>query len=128
MTRALVVIRTDADRAKVATWAGNVQPGTRVEFRAARRSTDQNSKLWACLSDVSRQKEHFGRKYPPEVWKCLMMHGWRREVQFAPSLDGDGVVPIVFRSSELTKAEMSELLEFIISWGTQNGVLFSDGE
>lgn len=126
MTRAVVTIRTQEDRDRVCRWAKNVAPGTRVEFRQARRSLPQNDRLHAMLRDISEQAEHFGRKYPLETWKALMLHAFGREAQFVPSLDGADVVPIGQHSSDLSKAEMAELMEFIAAWCAQNGVVLHD--
>jgi hypothetical protein len=97
-----------------------------VEFKAPRRSLPQNDRMWAMLTDISRQVSHHGVKYPPDIWKVLMMQAWGREVKWLPALDGHGVVPLLFSSSDLTKAEMSDLMEFMSAWGAQNGVDFSD--
>src|SRR3546814_8823114 len=48
-------------------------PGAVVNVQEARRTLDQNSKLWAMLSDVSRARPQ-GRMHPPETWKALFMH------------------------------------------------------
>lgn len=80
------------------------------------------------LTDIARQKDHCGRKYEPETWKCLMMHAWGREVKFIPSLDGNGVIPLLYRSSDLTKAEMGELMEFMSAWGAENGIVFGESD
>lgn len=126
MSRATVTIRGAIDRQRVASWAAKAPYGTRVDFKAAKRSLDQNAKMWAMLTDVARQKEHCGRKYTTDQWKVLFMHACGREVQFVPSLDGSTFIPWGQSSSDLSKAEMSELIEFILSWGAQNGVVFSD--
>lgn len=101
---------------------------TRVEFRRNKRSLEQNSKMWSMLSEVAEQATHCGRKYTTEQWKTLFMHACGQEVQFIPALDGSTFVPWGSRSSELTKTQMGELIEFIYSWGTQNGVTFREPE
>ena len=53
--------------------------GSVVNIRPARRSTDQNAKMWAMLSDVSRAKPE-GRTHTPEMWKALFMHACGYEV------------------------------------------------
>lgn len=126
MSRALIIIRSKEDRARAARWAQSAPFGTRVEWKAPRRSIDQNSMLWSLLTAIATQYEHCGKRYQPEIWKALMMHAWGREVKFIPSLDGESVVPMLYRSSDLTKAEMTELIEFILTWGAQNGVRFHD--
>jgi NinB protein len=126
VSRALLVLANDDIRAKAARWIKGVPNNTRVEFKAPRRSLDQNSRFWASLTDVATQKEHFGRKYDAETWKCLFMQAWGREVKFVPTLAGDGIMPVMLSSSDLSKGEMSELLEFIYAWGAQNGVVFQE--
>jgi hypothetical protein len=103
--------------------------GTRVELKASKRSLAQNNFLWACLTDIARQKTHCGRKYTPEIWKCLFMNAIGREIQFVPSLDEKTFLPLAYRSSDLSKGEMMDLLEFIKCWSAENGVvLHSDQE
>lgn len=127
MTRALLVL-TPNTREKAAAWVRDWPNGTRVEFREPRRSLDQNAKLWALLSDVADQAQHCGQRYPAEVWKTLFMQAFGREVRFLPTLDGSSVFPLGFRSSELTKAEMSDLIEFILAWGAERGITFHTQE
>jgi hypothetical protein len=126
MGRALVTIKGKTDRERVAQWADKAEYGTRVEFKAAKRSVDQNSRLWAMLTDVATQKEHAGRRYTTDQWKILFMHACGREVQFIPSLDNSTFIPWGQSSSDLSKQEMSDLLEFIAAWGAEHGVKFND--
>jgi len=124
--RAALALHTEADRQKAAQWCLRAPPGTRVEWKRARRSIPQNSLMWSLLTDVSKQVEHGGRKYGPEAWKDLFMHALGRELKFLPSLDGQGFVPIGYRSSDLSKGEMTDLIELILSWGAEHGVTFHD--
>lgn len=128
MTRYLVSLNTLADRARAARLIHHAPIGTRVELKAARRTLDQNSLLWAMLTDVATQKEHSGRKYTPDQWKVLFMHACGREVQFIPSLDGVTFIPWGSSSRDLSKHEMSNLIDFIGCWGAENGVTFHDQE
>lgn len=86
----------------------------------------QNDKMWACLSDVAAQAEHMGRKYSPDIWKLLFLDAMGRECKFVPSLDGSTVVPIGQSSSDLSKPEMSNLIELILSYGAEHGVIFHE--
>lgn len=128
MTRALITILGDADRKKIANWAWGVAKGSRVEFKAPQRSLDQNSRMWAMLTDVAQQVDHIGRRYTPDQWKVLFMHACGREVQFLPALDGATFIPWGQSSSDLSKHEMSELIDFIGTWGAEHGVVFHDRE
>jgi hypothetical protein len=96
-----------------------------VTVRAGDRTLDQNAKMWCLLSDISRAKPE-GRSWTPEVWKAAFLHCLGHQVQFAEGLDGSGPFPLGFRSSKLSKAQMSDLLEVITEYGTRHGVQWSD--
>jgi hypothetical protein len=95
-----------------------------IAIKPASRSSDQNSKMWAMLSDVSRSKPN-GLVHTPEVWKALFMHSCGHQVQFENGLDGEPF-PIGFQSSRLNKAQMAELIEWIYAYGSQGGILWSE--
>lgn len=126
MGRALLILQTDSDRHKVANWAHTAPAGTRVTFQRAKRSLPQNDRMWAMLTDVAEQTTHIGKRYTPDQWKVLFMHACGREVQFLPALDGSTFIPWGQSSSDLSKDEMSELIDFIAAWGAQHGVVFHD--
>ncbi len=126
MSRALIVINGNVDRQKAAAWAHKAPVGTRIEFKAAKRTLDQNSLLWAALTDVAQQATHMGQKYTPDEWKILFMHACGREVRFLPGLDEKTFVPWGQSSSDLSKQEMTDLIETIFAWGASHGVIFND--
>jgi len=95
-----------------------------VTIKAPARTTDQNALLWSCLSDISRAKPE-GRMHTPEVWKQLVMHACGHAVQFEIGLNGQPF-PTGFRSSRLTKAQMAELLTWIVQYGDEHGVKWSN--
>jgi hypothetical protein len=95
-----------------------------VNIRAATRSTDQNALMWAILSDISRAKPE-GRCHTPETWKALFMHALGHSVRFEMGLNGEPF-PVGFRSSHLSKAQMTDLIEFIYAWGSERGIRWSD--
>ena len=49
-----------------------------------------------------------------------------REVQFLPGLDGTTFIPWGQSSSDLSKEEMSNLMEIIAAFGAQHGVVFHE--
>ena len=126
MTRYVIVLNSEADRAKAARYINAAPAGTRIELKAARRSLPQNDRMWAMLTDIATQKDHNGRKYTPDQWKVLFMSACGREVQFIPSLDGKTFLPWGQSSSDLSKEEMSNLIEFMFAWGAEHGVIFHD--
>lgn len=95
-----------------------------VKVSAAKRSDDQNAKMWAMLSDISRAKPE-GRMHIPEVWKCIFMAALGHEVKFEMGLDNQPF-PIGFRTSRLTKPEMSDLIEFIYAYASKHNIKWSE--
>lgn len=128
MSRALLTLRTIADRDRACRWVRQAPIGSRVEFKSPRRTLPQNDRFYWMLTQIASQVTHCGRKYDTGTWKALLMHAWGREVRFIPSLDEAGVIPIAYSSSDLSKEEMTDLLTFMESWGEQNGVVFGDHE
>jgi hypothetical protein len=123
MSKHLVILHSRHDRERAARAIAAAPAGSVVEVRAPRRTLDQNSMLWSILSQISMAKPQ-GRHHTPEVWKCLAMHACGHAVQFEPGLDGSPF-PIGFRSSKLTKAQMSDLLEFLIAYAAEQGVVLT---
>ena len=119
-----VLCINDYTRKTAREWIDKAPDGSLITFERPRRTLDQNAKLWALLTDISRAQPR-GIQKTPEAWKALMMHACGHEVQFEMGLNGEPF-PVGFRSSKMNKEQMSELIEFIISWGTQEGVRFSD--
>lgn len=126
MSRALVVIRNPADRERAASWAAQAPWGTRIEYKAVKRSLPQNDKMWAALTDIATQLPWHGQKLSPDDWKLIMLDALKRELRIVPNIDGNGFVNLGRSSSDLSKAEMSELIELILAFGAQHGVVFKD--
>lgn len=99
--------------------------GFRVTISMPKRSTEQNDKMWAMLTDVARAKPE-GRNWTPETWKCAFMHYLGHQVLFAEGLDGCGPFPVGFRSSKLTVGQMSDLITCIYKYGDEHGVEWKD--
>jgi len=97
-----------------------------VTVEEPKRTVDQNSRLWALLSDVAMSKP-MGRMHTPEEWKCIFMSACGWEVAFLPGLDGR-FLPYGYRSSKLTKKQMTDLQDFIQAWGDEHGVVWSARE
>lgn len=126
MSRALVVLDTEFQRRRAADWCWAAKNGSRVEFKGPKRTLDQNSLMWALLTDVAlHMRKAAGLEYSTEEWKHIFLHGWGREVRFLPALDGKGVVPIPQSSSDLSKEEMADFIEYILKEGGDRGVSFN---
>lgn len=130
MPRAIVEIKGQADRNLIARWAmdtQNVPAGTTVEFRAPRRSLDQNALMWSLLGQISKQVDWYGQKLSSEDWKDVLTASLRR-TRIVPGIDAGTFVPLGMRTSQMTKEEISELLELIYAFGAERGVKFRELE
>lgn len=85
-----------------------------------RRNLEQNALLHALLTDISKRREWAGRKRDAECWKRLFVAAWCRAkgeaVEMLPALDGHGVDIVFRRTSKMSKAEVSELIDYIHAW------------
>jgi NinB protein len=124
MSRALLILGRPDVMERAINWIRKAPPGTRVEFKAPRRTLEQNARMWAMLTDFAAQVDHHGRKYSPEEWKAIFMHALGKEMKFVPALDGQGFVPIGQKTSELSVPEMCDLQELMAAEGAKRGVKF----
>lgn len=103
-----------------------------VRISEPTRNLEQNALLHAVLSDISGQLEWAGEKQEVETWKRLLVAAWMRatgrNVRLLPAVDGQGFDALYARTSHLSKAECSELIEFIYAWATEKGVIWSQSE
>lgn len=126
MSRWTHIINGIADRRKAADWCMRAPPGMRIEFKETKRTLPQNDRMWAMLTDISGQAMLGGKRFTTEQWKVIFLHALGQEIQLLPSLDGHGFVPWGQSSSDLTKDEMTGLIELMFKFGAEHGVQFQD--
>ncbi len=120
-----VILRGRSQRDFAKTLIDRAPADAVVKVSLPKRTTDQNAKMYAMLSDISRAKPG-GHCHTPDMWKAIMMKACGHAVQFIISpVDGEPF-PVGFRSSQLTKAQMSDLIEFMYQYGAENNVRWSD--
>lgn len=130
MPRAVVEIKTQADRNLISRWAMDVQnvpAGTTVEFRAPRRSNEANALMWSLLGQIAKHVDWYGQKLSSEDWKDVLTASLRR-IRVVPGIDAGTFVPLGMRTSQMTKEEISDLLELIYAFGAERGVKFRELE
>lgn len=128
MARAVITLVTDADRERAVKWLYQAPPRTRIEYKAPKRSIPQNDRMWAMLTDVATQLPWHGIKLTPEDWKMVFLDALKRELRMVPNIDGSGFVNLGRSSSDLSKAEMTDLIELIHQFGANHGVVLHDPE
>ncbi|MFD1104197.1 recombination protein NinB [Sphingobium olei] len=120
-----IILNSPFKRAQAQRLIEQAPQGAILNIKEAKRTSDQNALLWALLSQISRAKPD-GRMLDTDTWKALFMHSVGFKCTFEPTLDGQGVVPLGYRSSRLTKLEFSDLIEAIFSFAAEKGIALSD--
>lgn len=120
-----VILRGPDQRALACALVNKAPPDSVVTIAGPKRSLDQNAKLWAMLSDISRARPE-GRLWTPEAWKAAFMHALGHEVQFGQALDGQGFFPMGYRTSRLNKAQFAALITVVQEYGDRHGVAWSE--
>lgn len=116
-----------AHQAIATAWTECVKPmllaGHRLvlEVKPETRSNEQNRRLWAMLTDISRQVDWYGQKLSPEDWKHMFTASLKK-TRAVPGIDG-GIVVLGQSTSKMTKAEMCELQELMSAFAAERGVL-----
>lgn len=125
--QANAALRTVWERAKPLLMAGH---RLAVELRGEKRSDAENRLLHALLGQIAREQEWAGKRRDVETWKRLLIAAWLRArgepLEILPALDGHGVDIVFRRSSELTRKECAELIEYIQAWMVGQGMTIYD--
>ena len=95
MSRAMLTLRSTAEREQAKAWIDKSPTGTRVEFKGPARSVDQNSRFWAMLTDVAVQGRINDRRFNTEQWKTMFMAAYAEErgieIKHLPALNRAGM-------------------------------------
>jgi len=128
VSRALVILNRASDRERVQAWAAKAPWGTRVTFQEAKRTSDQNARMWALLTEVARQVKWHGQRLSADDWKLVFLSALKQELRIVPNLDGTGFVQLGRSSSSLSVGEMADLMDLIAAFGAREGVTFAEPE
>ncbi|MCA9857985.1 MAG: recombination protein NinB [Dehalococcoidia bacterium] len=107
-----------------------------VEIKEPTRSVEQNAHFHAMFSDIAKQCEFMGQKWPAEDWKRLLADAFVRAMRelgtplkqdgrIVPALNGDGFVQLGIQTRRLSKEEARNFVEFLKAWGAEQGVKWS---
>lgn len=119
-------------------WSAVIKPalhaGQRmvIEVKPETRSNAENNLLHALIDEISRKLEWAGKKRDPEIWKRLLVAAWCRvhgeSVEILPALDGHGVDIVPARTSKLSRKECADLIEYVYSFGAEQGIEWDEHE
>lgn len=95
-----------------------------IEIKPEKRSDPQNRRLWAMLTDISKQVDWYGQKLAPEDWKHVFSASLSQQ-RAVPGIGG-GFVVLGQSTSKMSKAEMSDLQTLIEAFGAERNVIFKE--
>ena len=107
--------------------AQRVGQGWTIEI-TNRRTTEQNARFWAMLSDIANQTDWHGMKLKKEDWKLVFLDALGGELRMVPNFENNGFVNLGRSSSRLSKSQMSDMMELMAAFGAERGVKFRDDE
>lgn len=103
---------------------------SRVEIKAAKRTLPQNDKMWAMLTEFAEQAEWAGKRRTTLEWKDLFTAAVKIAgggVEAVPGLEG-GLMLLGLHTSDMSVAEMADLITYMTVKAGELGVTLSDGQ
>ena len=79
------------------------------------RTLEQNAKMWAMLTDISKQVVWHGLRLTPEEWKEMVTAALKRQ-KVVPGIDG-GFVVIGASTSKMSIKDMIDVIDFAYAFG-----------
>ena len=93
------------------------------------RTLQQNALLHPLLTHISRQKEWMGKKRSMLQWKVIMVsaHAYATSgfAEMVIGIEGE-VVNLRESTAAMSDKRFSSLIEYVLAWGANNGVIFGD--
>lgn len=93
------------------------------------RTLEENALLHAILSEISRQVIWDSAYQDVETWKRMLTAGWcratGRPMKILTAVDGHGIDLVPVKTSNLSKSDCAELIDYILAWGADKGVEFA---
>lgn len=127
MSRLTVRLRTPRQREHAKSLIDKAPDNFVMKLAEETRSDRQNKAMWARIRDLRAQLPEMA-EYSPEDVKNRFLHALGAEMRWLPELEGKGMFPIGFRSSQLTVEQFGALLELMDEYGARHGVVWSAGE
>ena len=126
MTKQVFFLEHQTARGNALRCVQQAPDGYCVEVKPKTRSLEQNRRMWAMLSDIANQVVWYEKKLTPENWKDIFSAALKKQ-EVVPGMEG-GFVVLGQSTSKMTIAEMTELQELMMAFGTQRNVNWSERE
>lgn len=118
----VLVLRSKAERTLAKSWVDQMPSNSVIRFKKPKRSIPQNDRMWAMLTELAAKTTYHGLRLTPTDFKDVFTASLKRELRTAPTLDGSSMVLLGQRTSEMSVAEMTDLIDLIQAFAAQQGV------
>lgn len=125
MNRVTIYIKGDKDRKRADNLVWGAPIDSVVEISGPKRTPEQNNFMWSLLEQISKHVVWYGQKLSAEDWKDVLTAALRGH-RVVPGIHAGTFVVLGMRTSRMTKARMSELIELIQAFGAEQGVAFRE--
>jgi len=118
-------LRREEDRYLAKKLIDSVKIPSTLTLTPPRASDELSARMHCAIRAVQKQVKWAGERLSEEDWKRLFaatMYGQR----VVPSLDGKSFVVLDRRTSRMSSAQKSDLVESIYEFGAARGVIFED--
>lgn len=99
-----------------------------VTIKPPTRNLEQNAKLHALLTDISKQVPYGGKMRPMETWKAIMVSAHAiatsEPTEIVAGLEGE-FLNLRESTAKMSVARMSSLIEYATAWCASNNVTLS---
>lgn len=100
-----------------------------VSIKEETRTEEQNRLLHPLLTDISKQCEWMGKKRTMLQWKVILVSAHAiatgQPAEMVIGIEGE-VVNLRESTASMSKRRFSSLVEYVLAWGADNGVKFSE--
>ena len=129
--KVILKITGDAARAAACRKVMSAPVGYVVRITPQTRSLDQNARLHAILTDISRQANYLGAQRDLEFWKGLFVSGWAiatgQRPEIDPGLEGE-FIAIRESTASMSGKRLASVMEYVEAWAINEGVRFTAPE
>lgn len=124
MTRRTIKLTGERQRQHAIQCVTEAPLGHCVAIGEETRSQEQNRLMWPLIADIQAQVPETAT-FAADDMKLRFLHALGQEMRFLPELEGAGMFPVGQRSSTLTKAQFTALIELMFAYGARHGVRWS---
>ena len=126
MSKRIFVLAHETARRRCMDAVWDAPDGHRVTLATPTRTSDQNSKFHAIVSDIAKSEhEWFGKPRNAAEWKTLMVSGHavatKESSEIVPGLEGE-LVSLRESTALMSKRRGASLIEYVHAYCAMNGI------